>query len=379
MDRRKVLADFAPYFLAGSSTAICTAITFGLFLWTGKTTAFVFFFPSIMISTWYGGAKSGLLATMLSSMIIYYCFTFPYYSFMHKLPTNIIQLLFFIGEGICVTYIIDSGYRHEKIVQFKKQEKENKKYIQDLEQNLSKAQEEIASRDEFLSIASHELKTPLTTVLLQIQTTLHNIRNVSLAEFSVENLLQMLQSTQTQTKRLSRMINDLLNISLITTHKMELEFEEVDLSTLLQEIVSEFEPKFITEGTTITYVQSEQIVGQFDKLRIEQAFDNILSNALKYGSKKPVQITLTREKKQAVIAIEDHGIGISDADKEKIFLLFKRGVTEKDYKGLGVGLYIAQQIILQHGGKITIKSTVGKGTTFTITLPIRTAVPSATK
>lgn len=290
---------------------------------------------------------------------------------MHKPLVNIFQILVFILTAIYITYIIDSGYRHEKIVFYKKQEKDNKQRIADLEKSLAAAQEEIASRDEFLSIASHELKTPLTTVLLQIQTTLHSIRNVSLAEFSVEHLLQMLQSTQTQTKRLSRMINDLLNISLITTHKLDLEEEIVDLTTLVRDEVTEFEPKFVAEGSMLTFSAEDVITGKMDKLRIEQALDNILSNALKYGNKKPVQVSLKKNNNQAIISIEDRGVGIPDEDKEKIFQLFKRGGNEKEFKGLGVGLYIAQQIVLQHGGKITIKSRLGSGTVVTIFLPIK--------
>lgn len=325
-----------------------------------------------MVSVWYGGVTAGLLTNILTAIGIDYFFLYPYHTMQIRSMMDIIQLVAFVLEGVVITYIIDSTHGYERIEEYKRQDKENKKQMQELQKQLAIAKQEVASRDEFLAIASHELKTPLTTVVLQIQTTLHNIRNVSLSEFSVEHLLRMLQSMQNQTKRLTQMINDLLNISLITTHKMELEKEEMDLATLITDVAESFKEKFEKEGSYISVDIHDSIVGKWDKLRLEQVLDNLISNALKYGNKKPVSIALEKEDTSALIHVKDNGIGLKNGDKETIFSLFKRGESERDYKGLGIGLYIAQQIILLHGGTIMAKSNPEGGTIFTIRLPLST-------
>lgn len=372
MKFRKNFFSSIPYLISLIYTGTFLLVALLIFLWTGKPIGFVVFLPAIMLSAWYGGLQSGLLANILSAIAIYYFFTIPYYSFNMKSIVTIIQLIFFIFEGFVVSYFIDSGHRHEKLRLYKAREKEQKKIIENLQEELLSAKQETAMRDEFLAIASHELKTPLTTVVLQIQTTLHNIRNVSLSEFSVEHLLRMLQSMQAQTKRLSKMINDLLNISLITTRKMELELEDIDLATLVKDTADNFTEKFEKGGTTISVIVKKNVFGKWDKLRLEQVLDNLISNALKYGDKKPVKIELEKQKTFAVISITDEGIGIKNSEKEKIFSLFKRGTMDNDYKGLGIGLYIAEQIITLHGGRIEVKSVLDQGSTFTIYLPIVT-------
>lgn len=323
-----------------------------------------------MLSAWFGGMQAGFVATILSALAIYYFVSLPYYSFVLKSWTSIVGLLFFVIEGGIVSLFIDSGYRYRKIHLYQKREEEAKATISSLQKELKKAKEETALRDEFLAITSHELKTPLTTVVLQLQTTLHNIRNVSLSEFSVEHLLTVLQSMQGQTKRLSQMINDLLDISLITTHRMALETEDVDLVTLLHDIADSFKEKLAHEQTMLTVSAKDTLFGKWDKFRLEQVFDNLISNAIKYGNKNPIHIEISKQDNQAVIRVRDGGIGIKDAEKKQIFSLFNRGTHEKEYKGLGIGLYIAQQIVLLHGGKIELKSSYGKGTTFTVFLPI---------
>ncbi|MGH7245401.1 MAG: sensor histidine kinase [Candidatus Levyibacteriota bacterium] len=369
----KLVTFLFPYAIAIISVALSFGLSLSAFFWLGKPTYFLLFLPAIIISSWYGGVKAGLFANIVSAIVIYYAFITPVNSFQIKSIVSIIQLTLFILEGLIVSYFIDSGRRYEKIATLRQRERNARKKIETLELELKNAREEIVLRDEFLSIASHELKTPLTTVVLQIQSTLHNIRNVSLSEFSVEHLLRMLQSMQGQTTRLSKMINDLLNISLITTHRMELEPEELELEHVLHDTVEGFTTKFEKEGTTIAITHYESIIGKWDKLRLGQALDNFISNALKYGNKKPVTIELERKNSTAIIRIVDKGIGIKKADKDRIFSLFKRGSVEKNYKGLGIGLYIAQQIILLHGGKIHCKSSIGKGTTFIVSLPIRKA------
>lgn len=235
----------------------------------------------------------------------------------------------------------------------------------------AQAQEAARARDEFLSIASHELKTPLTSMLLHLQSVLNNIRNQSLADFSIEKTMNMLESTQQQSKRLARLINDLLNVSLITTGRLELEEEQVDLAIITKDVVGRFAQRAEKAGSAVALKADTSIVGHWDKFRIEQVLANLLSNALKYGLGKPIHITLEKKDSQAVLHVQDFGIGIPKDQLAKVFDRFKRIVSPREYRGLGIGLYICSQIVKAHHGKISVVSVPKKGSTFTIELPLK--------
>jgi signal transduction histidine kinase len=247
---------------------------------------------------------------------------------------------------------------------------EREKQLEEIGTKLVTAHGEIKARDNLMSIASHEFKTPLTTMLLQIQTALHNIKNVSLANFSVENLLKMLENVENQTTRLSKMINDLLNLSLVTTRKIELEKEELDLSEITKNVVENFREKLTKEGYELQLESDKSVKGYWDKIRLEQAIGNLLTNAIKYGDKKPIQVKVANGDSTAKVTVRDQGIGIPKDQQERIFSLFERSSLVKNYEGLGVGLYITSRIIEAHNGKIHLKSKPENGSTFTIELPL---------
>lgn len=327
------------------------------------------FLPSIILFAWGGGYRLGILATVVSGVVVHYIFHSPIPHLITDEPAMIIKMLLFIAEGIFVSLIIERGKRRHTST-FHYHKKELKERIKLLEQEYALARKEIRARDEFLSIASHELKTPLTSMLLQTQTALYNIRNVSLAHFSIENLLKMLESVENQTKRLSKMINDLLNVSLITTGNLQLVYEKVDLDAVASGVLEEFSERIKREGYEMIYSKQQSLVGQWDKIRIQQAISNVISNAIKYGKRKPIELALRKENNMALITVTDHGIGVPKEQQDKIFGLFERAVSPNEYKGLGVGLYITKQIVKAHGGSISVSSKIGKGTTFTIRLPI---------
>jgi signal transduction histidine kinase len=336
----------------------------------GKEAYFLLFLPAIALTAWYGGFRPGFAATAFASLLISFFFL-PYNGvFTPALIASLIQLCFFIAEGLVVSYTIEYLKKHDAISKFKEREKAQTQLFEDLQKKYVIAQEEIKARDEFLSIASHELKTPLTSMLLQLQAALHNIRNVSLANFSVEKLLKMLESTQQQTNRLSKMINDLLNVSLITTKKLDLEFEEVDLAQVTKEVAESFSEKLQREGYTLYLDNPKAVVGHWDKVRIEQAITNLISNAIKYGDKKPIEIRVANSDGTGKIFVRDQGIGIPYEQREKIFALFERAAPASKYQGLGVGLYITNQIVKAHNGKIKVESREQEGSTFMIELPL---------
>jgi len=229
---------------------------------------------------------------------------------------------------------------------------------------------EIRSRDEFLSIASHELKTPLSATLLKLQTALHNIRSTSLANFSVQNLMDMLLSSEQQTQRLSKMIGDLLDVSLVRTGRIELELEKADLNVITKDVIKGFIEKAKKENIDIRLKAMDSVQGKFDKLRIEQVLINLLTNAMKYGKQKQIDVRVEKANNIGKVTITDYGIGIPSQQKEKIFELFDRGMQNGQRNGLGVGLYITNQIVKAHKGKLKLESKEGKGSTFYVEIPL---------
>ncbi len=333
----------------------------------GKIVSYSLFFLSIVLSALVGGFGVGTLVSFIAAVSIFLLF----YPFMDLNLLSLFELGIYILIGTLTSLLIASAKRVDLASKFSKKEKEYLKQLNALQIETAKAKEEIKVRDEFISIASHELKTPLTTTLLKLQTALHNVRNVSLANFSVQNLLSMLESAEHQTQRLSKMINDLLNVSLIRTGRLELELEETDLSVITKEIKDRFAERIEKDNINVKLEAGEPIIGKFDKLRIEQVLTNLISNAFKYGGGKPVEIKVKKDGSKAKIIIADHGIGIPDKEKDKIFELFERGNHNNSYKGLGVGLYITNKIVNAHKGKIFVDSKEGKGSIFTIELPLK--------
>ncbi len=332
---------------------------------------FLLFIPTIMVISWYAGFIGGFITTCISVIGIIILLFLPSPVPLIVINTNFfIEFGWFFFVGIFASYVIDKAKNQAKITEYQKRLRQNMHLIETLEGNYENAQKEIKARDQFLAIASHELKTPVTSMLLQVQSAIHNIRNVALANFSVENLLKMLEGTEHQSKRLSKMVNDLLNLSLITTGRLDLEIENTDLTEIVKDVVERFAERLKRENNHLTVHATKSVIGKWDKVRIEQAVVNLVSNAIKYGNNKPIAISVSNSNNQAKLVIKDHGIGISHDQQKRIFERFERAVPVKEYQGLGVGLYITNQIVKAHNGKITVHSKPNDGTSFIVELPL---------
>lgn len=233
------------------------------------------------------------------------------------------------------------------------------------EQSLSKA---LAVQDNFISIASHELKTPLTSLKLQCELLLRKFSKGQ--SMTIETFEKFSRNTNRLVDKLTRLVNDMLDVSRFQSSRLTLRKEQVSLCDCLNEIIEELKPVYNLAESEVPVVEScDEIIGDFDKLRIEQVFNNILTNAIRYGNGKPVKINVSLVNDMVLIAIKDQGIGIPPDKLGKIFERFERGSTERSIHGLGLGLYITKQIIEAHAGKIWVESEVGKGSTFYIQLP----------
>lgn len=235
---------------------------------------------------------------------------------------------------------------------------------------FSELQDAILTRDEFLSIASHELKTPLTSILLNLQQILHKIKNSKDNNLNKDQIIQMIETSEKQSKRMASLINDLLNVSVLSTGRLQIEKERMDLNNSVIEVLNRFDTQMKKLKIPYKLITCPGTIGNWDKVRIEQVISNLISNAIKYGRGKLISIEVKKVDNQGVLIVSDKGIGVSKKDQEKIFGRFNRAVTQKDYKGLGIGLYISKQIVEAHNGKVTVKSQKNKGSTFTLFLPL---------
>ncbi|HYH98238.1 PAS domain-containing protein [Hyalangium sp.] len=238
-------------------------------------------------------------------------------------------------------------------------------------QLFQQAQEAIEARDEFLAIASHELKTPLTPLLLQVHTLEKKIQEYARDEKQAW-LAQRLSRIGRQSDRLNRLISQLLDLSRIVGGRLQLEPELVDVTALVQEVVADFkEQGELTRARSEVQLQLDgSVVGRWDRIRLEQVITNLLSNALKYGSGGPVTVSATVHDGIAQLTVEDRGIGIAPQDQERIFGRFERAVSVRHYGGLGLGLFIVWQIVEAMGGSIRVVSALGEGAKFTVQLPL---------
>jgi signal transduction histidine kinase len=235
------------------------------------------------------------------------------------------------------------------------------------------AETALKSRDDFLSIASHELKTPLTSFAMQVQMINRLVNQSRLGSVSMEKLANLARISEQELQRFSSLINDLLDVSRISAGRLALNPEEVDLTQTVRDVVDRFHLEAANNRSSIHVCGDPGIVGYWDRLRIEQVVSNLVSNALKFGAGKPIEITTERRGDKASVTVTDHGIGISKEDQSRIFERFERAVSLKRFGGLGLGLFIVHQIVNAHGGSIRVESEVDRYSSFTVELPLKTS------
>lgn len=232
------------------------------------------------------------------------------------------------------------------------------------------ARRAIKMRDEFLSVASHELKTPLTSLKLKNQLRKRNIEKDFSTMFSVDKLKTYFDDDERQLNRLVKLIDDMLDITRLNAGKFQLNFVDMNINLLMNDVVERLMPQIQSQNINIKIVAHAEIVGVWDRHLIDQVFVNLLTNAIKYGEGKPIDISIDKNSTAAFITVKDQGIGIAPKDQERVFKRFERAVSPMGISGLGLGLHIARQLINAHDGNITVKSEFGKGSSFTVELPL---------
>ncbi|HEX5055032.1 MAG TPA: ATP-binding protein [Gammaproteobacteria bacterium] len=248
---------------------------------------------------------------------------------------------------------------------------ERKRADEEREQLVRELQQAVQARDEFLSVASHELRTPITTLKLHVQTALL-MRDRGTEVFSPA-FAYRLDGINRQINRLTQLIDDLLDVTRMSGKKMRYEFRDMDLAETVREVAGRFAEEVKRAKTVLRVDAPSPVRGKWDKLRIEQVIDNLISNALRHGSGTPVEVVLSGDDGVANLVVRDRGPGIPPATQEKIFERFEQGILSRKVGGLGLGLYIVKQIVDAHGGEVRVESEPGQGATFIVRLPQRQA------
>ncbi|KPV50667.1 hypothetical protein SE17_25565, partial [Kouleothrix aurantiaca] len=252
---------------------------------------------------------------------------------------------------------------------------ETRELLRREQQALAETQQALRLRDEFLSVASHELKTPLTSMLgnaqlLQRRLNRENV-NVSPANTKALNVLV------SQARRLERMINDLLDITRIAKGRLSIDAQHFDIARLANQVVEEVQPTLYLAHVVVADIRTAPVLIVGDPLRLEQVLQNLIQNAIKYSPNGGrIEVRVEARSGQAHISVSDQGIGIPEAAQPLLFSQFYRAsnVRQQQISGMGIGLYVVKEIISMHNGTVSVESREGQGSTFIINLPLSPAL-----
>jgi PAS domain S-box-containing protein len=242
--------------------------------------------------------------------------------------------------------------------------------IADRKRAEAELREAVQARDEFLSIASHELRTPVTALELNLASVLPLVRARRAGDEVSDKLAGKLERAARQVDRLAALINSLLDVTRITAGRLSLCPVDVDLSELVRGVATRFREVIERSESELVLRAEEPIAGRWDAMALETVAGNLLSNAIKFGGGRPIEVEVGRDEGQARLTVVDHGIGIAPEQQSRIFERFERAVSSRHYGGFGIGLWVARHLVEAHGGDIQVASCQGEGSRFTVHLPL---------
>jgi signal transduction histidine kinase len=245
---------------------------------------------------------------------------------------------------------------------------------------------ELERRDSFLSICSHELKTPLSVLMSQAQLALRKIKLHDDSVFDHDRVRWMIEQNTRQFDRLNRLVDDMLDLHRIKSGSLTMRFEQAELGPLVKDVVANTVYGLDQSKRKVTVHATGPHPGVFDRDRIEQVVTNLVVNAIKYGADGPIDVEVVevvevaeaseQSGKVVRILVRDQGRGIAPKDLERIFERYERAEEVAKTSGLGLGLFVTRQIVEAHRGRIYAQSELGKGSTFVVELPLLPPTPA---
>ncbi|WAJ37776.1 hybrid sensor histidine kinase/response regulator [Pseudomonas sp. GOM7] len=265
-------------------------------------------------------------------------------------------------------------YRHRKALSLQLEvveaaRREQEALLAELRETQAELQKAVQMRDAFMSIASHELRTPLNGLILDVQLRKMRLEQGREDAFSPDKLKEMIARDERQLRSLTRLIDDMLDVSRIRTGKLSVRPQPGDLGVLAGSVVESLAAQFASQGSQVELQVDGPAPVLMDEFRIEQVLANLLTNALRYGAGKPVSVRVRGEQEVVRAEVRDQGLGISEADQRRVFEQFERVSESNVPQGLGLGLFISEQIVQAHGGRIELSSRLGEGSCFSVVLP----------
>jgi len=258
----------------------------------------------------------------------------------------------------------------EQVLALEQSRREQETLLKQLQNTQLELEQAVRVRDDFMSIVAHEVRTPLNGLILETQLRKMHLARDNAAAFTLDKMHAMVDRDERQIKSLIRLIEDMLDVSRIRTGKLSIRPKRVDLSTLVRDVLHNFSQQIDAAEASVSLDATQPVIGNWDEFRIEQVISNLLTNALRYGAKSPISVKVYIEGGQALVDVQDQGIGISEANQKRIFQQFERVSAKHAVAGLGLGLFISEQIVAAHGGTITVQSRIGEGALFRVCLPL---------
>jgi signal transduction histidine kinase len=266
-------------------------------------------------------------------------------------------------------------YRQRKAMKLQVEElersrREQEQLLATLQVTQNELEHAIRMRDDFMSIVSHEVRTPLNGLILETQLRKLHLAKDNAAAFTMDKLRAMVDRDERQIQSLIRLIEDMLDVSRIRTGKLSIRPHAFDLAEMVGNLIESFAAQIASAEASVSFDADTPVIGVWDEFRLEQVVANLLTNALRYGARKPVQVRVYAEGGQARIEVRDQGIGISADNQKRIFQQFERVAASHATHGLGLGLFISEQIVAAHDGRIEVQSEEGQGSLFRVCLPM---------
>lgn len=325
--------NFRRYGFVIALISIFVVIKATLSVFIGKDVPFLFALFIVILSAWFGGFGPGVVATILTGLITYIFFLEPKFTLIGiaNIPNLFILLIFFL-EGFFISLLSNSHRRSD------------------------------IQKSEFIGVISHELKNPLTSI--KGYTELIQRKAIKTKDKKIALITERIDA---QIRNVIDMINDMLDITKIETGRLTYQDEKFSVMDLVKDIVSDQQVTSLTHRITLTGKTTKYIYG--DRYRIGQVITNLISNAIKYSpNAKKVIVHIENKSKSVIVSMRDSGPGIAKEDQQNLFKPFFRAKNTQSAKGTGIGLFISSQIVERHNGKLWVKSTVGKGSTFYLQL-----------